>query len=275
VPEHDNSRLIKALFVGLLAGLISTMLGVGGGLIMVPLFALLGVMDVKRAAGTSLAIILPVIAVGIAAQLLKEPGDVYWATAGLLAIGAITGAFVGKRLHRLLPETPFRLAFCAVMLVVAARMLNVIPETAPLVADYPDAGQLTHIAYLLGLGLIAGVVSALFGLGGGVVAVPGLALAFALFHDQFTATRATSLAMILPTSLVGAVLHWRAGNVDKSLAFKVTPVAAAGAVGGVFLAYAVPQEALKIIFAVMILLASFRLAMQKKRPKKTVEKGGA
>ena len=263
---------MRAAAVGLLAGLVSTMLGVGGGLVMVPLFALLGVMDVKRAAGTSLAIIVPVIGVGLITQVLRAPADIHWPVAGLLAVGAVAGAFLGKRIHKLIPETPFRIAFCAVMVLVAVRMLGVLPETAPLVGANFEADRVADLAIVISLGLIAGIVSALFGLGGGVVVVPGLALAFALFHDQFTAARATSLAMILPTSLVGAVLHWRGGNVDRVIAIRVTPIAALAAVAGVFVAYAVPQEALKIVFAIMILLASARLAIHRRNPKNSVEK---
>lgn len=65
--------------------MVSTMLGVGGGVVMVPLFALLGVMRVKRAAGTSLVVIVVVVAVGLAAQLIHEPSDVHWTAAGILA----------------------------------------------------------------------------------------------------------------------------------------------------------------------------------------------
>src|SRR5690606_14174346 len=204
VPRPHANRTIQAAAVAMLAGLISTMLGVGGGLVMVPLFALLGIMDVKRAAGTSLAVIVAVIAVGLAAQLVREPGDVHWWVAALLAAGAVAGPFVGKRLHRALPEKPFRLAFCVLMTLAAARMLGLWPEVPALFESAPDLSHPSHALFMLAVGLIAGVVSALFGLGGGVVAVPALAIGFAFFGEQFTAARATSLAMILPTSLVGA-----------------------------------------------------------------------
>jgi hypothetical protein len=150
-------------------------------------------------------------------------------------------------------------------------MLRVMPEIAPLFGAEFDIADFAHVAYLLGIGLFAGIVAAMFGLGGGVVAVPALILAFGYFQDQFTATRATSLVMILPTSLVGASLHWRAGSVDKLLVVKVTPVAAAGAVVGVFIAYAVPQAGLQVIFAVLLLFAALRLLV-KKAEKKSVEK---
>lgn len=261
-----KTRTIRAAAIAALAGLVSTMLGVGGGVVMVPLFALAGVMRVKRAAGTSLAVISVVIFIGLIAQLVKAPGDIQWPVAGLLVLGAIGGTLLGKWLHKVLPEMLFRYAFCAVLILVSARMLGVLPDTEPFVAAAHDMSSPWHLLYLLTVGVFAGVVAAMFGLGGGVVAVPMLSLAFGFFHDQFTATRATSLAMILPTSLMGAYLHLREGNVDKPLAMKITPAAAVTAVGGVWLAYYVPQDALKVTFAILILLATLRLMHKRKSP---------
>jgi len=262
-PAHSRARTAKASFVGALAGLVSTMLGVGGGVVMVPLFALLGVMRVKRAAGTSLALISVVIAVGLIAQLIRAPEDPHWVAAGLLSVGAFSGTFIGRWIHEKLPEMLFRYAFCAALLAIAAQMLRVIPEVDPLLAAHLDATNLSHVAFLLVAGLFAGMVAVLFGLGGGVVVVPLLALGFGYFNDNFTATRATSLAMILPTSITGAILHLRMRNVDVPLVLKVLPFALVAAVAGVYVAYLVPQQTLKTIFALVLLVAILRLMRRK------------
>ncbi|MCC7508456.1 MAG: sulfite exporter TauE/SafE family protein [Planctomycetes bacterium] len=265
-PQQARSRTLKAAGIAALAGMVSTMLGVGGGVVMVPLFALLGVMRVKRAAGTSLVVIVVVVAVGLAAQLIHEPSDVHWTAAGILAVGALAGTVIGEKLHKVLPEMPFRYAFCAVLILIGARMLNVIPETQPIIGTEFDVTSAGHVLFLVGVGLFAGGVGAMFGLGGGVVIVPMLTLAFAYFHDEFTATRATSLAVILPTSLLSAVLHWRGANVEKPLALRIMPLAALTSVSGVWLAYIVPQPALKATFAVLLLLATLRLMRKRKSP---------
>lgn len=272
-PQQSRNRTIKAAAIAALAGMVSTMLGVGGGVVMVPLFALFGVMRVKRAAGTSLAVISVVITIGLIAQLLHEPADIHWAAAGLLIAGAMAGTFIGKWLHKVLPEMLFRYAFCAVLIVIAARMLGVLPDTAPFIGDTLLVSHPGHVIFLISVGVFAGIVASLFGLGGGVVAVPMLTLGFAYFHDAFTATRATSLVMILPTSVLGAILHWREGNVEKPLAAKITPVAAVAAIGGVLLAYVVPQDVLKTVFALLILAASLRLMRKRKSamPGETLE----
>jgi uncharacterized membrane protein YfcA len=256
-----------AIVIACLASLLSTMLGIGGGVVMVPLLTLFARMPLKRTAGTSLAVIFLVIVVGLIAQAVKAPRDIHWQISLVLAAGAIAGSFIGKWLNKRLPERAFRYALCAVLVLVGVRLAGLTPETSPFLGAMADLRVPLDVAYLLLVGLLAGIVSALFGLGGGIVAVPALAVAFGYFHEHFTATRATSLAMILPTSLVGAVLHWRAGNVDLKLVGRMTPFALAFAVAGVLMAYAVPKDALKVTFGVLLVAAALRLALEKRTQK--------
>jgi uncharacterized protein len=260
VPGQSASIPIA---IACVAALLSTMLGIGGGIVMVPLLTLFTTMPIKRTAGTSLAVIFLVLVVGVIAQEVRAPGDIHWNVSLVLAGGALVGSFIGQWLNEKLPERLFRYILCAVLIVVGLRMVVPMFETEPFIGGDVDFTNIGHVAYLAAVGLIAGIVSALFGLGGGIVAVPALALAFAFFQVHFTATRATSLGMILPTSLVGAFLHWKAGNVDLKLVARMAPFALAFAVGGVLLAYAVPSDTLKVIFGVLLMIASARLALQK------------
>jgi uncharacterized protein len=260
-------RTLKAALVCVVAGMMSTLLGVGGGIVLVPLFAILGVMRVKNAAGTSLAIVAPIIGVGLLVQVFRAPEDVYWGAAVWLAAGAFAGTFFGRWIHSLLPDLAFRYAFCFLLLVISAQLLGVGPDMTPWLGAEMRGEMPSHVAFLLVVGWLAGVVAVTFGLGGGVIAVPALALAFGVFEANFTAARATSLAMILPTSVVGAVLHTRARNVDYALVRRVVPFAVIGAVGGVLLAYVVDSNALKVLFAVLLLLSILRMM----RPRPEVE----
>jgi uncharacterized membrane protein YfcA len=251
------------IVIACVAALISTMLGIGGGVVMVPLLTLLTPIPIKKTAGTSLAVMCLVVFVGVIAQHVKAPADIHWPVSLVLAAGAIAGSFIGQWLNRRLPERVFRYTLCLVLVLVAARLVGLTPKTAAFLGGEVNFSNLADVTYLVAIGLIAGIVSALFGLGGGVIAVPALALAYAYFQVNFTATRATSLGMILPTSLVGAALHWKAGNVDVKLVGRMAPFAVAFAVCGVLLAYAVPSETLKVIFGVLLMIASARLALQK------------
>lgn len=255
------------MLIAAFAALASTTLGIGGGVLMVPLLTLLVKMPIKQAAGTSLAMIVGVIAVGLVAQELKSPGDIHWDVALLLAVFAIGGTFVGNWLNRIAPESVLRYAFCLVLLVAAVRLIGIMPDAEPLLRNN---ARLTHpgeFVFLALVGVAAGVTGSLFGVGGGIVVVPALALAYGHFNTHFAETRATSLAMIFPTSIVGTWLHWKARNVELKLVLKTTPVAVVFAALGVLVAYAVNAEVLKVAFALLLLAAALRLALEKKKSK--------
>jgi uncharacterized protein len=258
-----------AVVIGIacLASLLSTMLGIGGGIVMVPLLTMFAHMPIKRTAGTSLTVIFLGIVVGVIAQEFKAPGDIHWDVAMALAAGALIGSFIGQWLNQKLPERAFRYALCVVLILAAVRLVGLMPNTAAFLGADVDFRNPAHVGYLAGMGLLAGIVSSLFGLGGGIVAVPALALAFGFYQVEFTATRATSLAMILPTSLLGSYLHWKAGNVDMKLVGRMAPFSLAFAVAGVLMAYAVPGDVLKVIFGVLLVLAAVRLALKKREQK--------
>ena len=100
------------------------------------------------------------------------------------------------------------------------------------------------------IGLVAGVIAGLLGVGGGALFVPALTLGLGL--SQLDA-EATSLLAIIPVALVGAWRQRGHGNVDVRGAVTLGVLAVAGAAGGVVLANAVPQRLLEVGFALLIL----------------------
>jgi len=102
-------------------------------------------------------------------------------------------------------------------------------------------------------GAVAGLFSALFGVGGGLVAVP-LLIAF-LAHDARSAT-ATSLAAIVLTATWGTATHGALGNVDWAAAALVGVPAMAGVAAGVALKRRLPVAVLTRAFAVVLLAAA-------------------
>ena len=115
----------------------------------------------------------------------------------------------------------------------------------------------------VGLGLVAGVVSGLLGVGGGLLFVPTL---LALGLSQRSA-EATSLLAILPTVAAGAWTQQRYGNVRWRPALVVGVASIGGVVGGVLLAEALPEVALRRLFAVLLLLVAGQITVRAlKRP---------
>ena len=108
------------------------------------------------------------------------------------------------------------------------------------------------------LGLAAGVVSGLLGVGGGLLFVPTL---LALGLSQRSA-EATSLLAILPTVAVGAWRQHRYGNVRGRAALVIGMTSIAGVVGGVLLAEALPEVTLRRLFAVLLLGVAAQITLR-------------
>lgn len=240
--------LVLAL-IGLVGGLLSGAFGVGGGIIMVPLLIALAGMDERRAASTSLVAIIPASSVGVITYLIQGHVDVI---AGMIiAIGAVVGAVIGSRLLHRIPLTWLRWMFITLLLVIAARLLLV----APIRGEGLELTWYVGLGYVA-LGLIMGIASGLFGIGGGVIAVPGL---IAVFGVSDLIAKGTSLLVVIPTGIVGTLAHLRRGGVDVPAGIVVGVAATAASAPGVALALVIPPKLSGILFAVLLLLAAIQL----------------
>jgi uncharacterized membrane protein YfcA len=112
------------------------------------------------------------------------------------------------------------------------------------------------------IGLAAGVVAGLLGVGGGVLFVPGLVIFIGLTQHE---AEATSLLAIVPVALVGAVAQDRYGNVRRNDALMLGLLSVAGAAGGVAVANALSGEALRVGFALLILFVAAQLVRRNVR----------
>jgi uncharacterized membrane protein YfcA len=124
----------------------------------------------------------------------------------------------------------------------------------------------------IGLGFVAGVLAGLFGVGGGILFVP--TLTFGLGLTQIHA-EATSLLAILPTVIAGAWRQQRYGNVRRGTALVLGLSAVAGVEGGVVLAEAISEGALRSLFGVLMLLVAGQVAWRAShRPRAPAEPVG-
>jgi uncharacterized membrane protein YfcA len=112
------------------------------------------------------------------------------------------------------------------------------------------------IALAIVLGLAAGVLAGLFGVGGGILFVP--TLTFTLGLDQLHA-QATSLLAILPTVAVGTWRQQRYGNVRWQPAVTLGMGGIAGVVAGGFIAESLPQHALRRLFGALMLMVAVQI----------------
>jgi uncharacterized membrane protein YfcA len=113
------------------------------------------------------------------------------------------------------------------------------------------------IAEAIAAGVAAGVVSGLFGVGGGIIFVPALLLIYDVSQVE---AEATSLLAIIPVALVGAWRQHGYGNVRVREGVVMGLLAAAGAFAGVALANALPERALEVAFAGLMVVVAVQLA---------------
>lgn len=112
------------------------------------------------------------------------------------------------------------------------------------------------VAGFIVIGLGAGTLAATLGVGGGIVYVPALVALFSF--DQHIA-QGTSLTVIVPTTIVAAVVHFRAGRVDLRLAAALGAGGIAGGIVGAQAALAIDGLVLRRLFAVFLVLMAIRM----------------
>ncbi len=235
--------------IGFGAGAFGALLGLGGGVLIVP--ALTGILRLSQhdAHGTSLVAVALTAVVG--SLTYAAGGSVDWVAAVLLAATAMLAARLGARATRRLQARTLRRVFGAFLLGVA--FLLPFKHQLPHVRA-GGAGMLSWVILLLAGGL-AGFLSGLLGVGGGTVMVPALVLGDGL--DQHLAQGTSLAAMVLP-SLIGAYTHWTLGHVRR----KVVPGLLAGVLLGAYLggrlALGIPEFLLRTLFAVILVWMALR-----------------
>lgn len=237
--------------IGLVAGYVSGLFGVGGGLLIVPALVALLHFDVRKAAGTSLAAIVPMSMVGVLSYVAH--GAVDWLAALLLVIGSIVGAQIGSLLLNRIPRRLLRWGFIVFVVVVIVSLFFVVPVRDAQIHVTPWA-----IVGVIVLGLFTGILSGLLGIGGGAVVVPILIL---LFGSSDLVAKGTSLAMMVPTAISGTIGNFRRKNVDLSAAAVVGIAACATTALGAITAAAVPPFVGNVLFAIFLAAIAVRMIL--------------
>ncbi|OIJ32793.1 MULTISPECIES: sulfite exporter TauE/SafE family protein [unclassified Microbacterium] len=238
--------------IGLLAGLLSGLFGVGGGTVIVPLLVLLLAFDQRLAAGTSLAAIVPTATVGVISYAAS--GSVAWIPALILAAGAVVGAQIGTRLLPRISQTALRWGFVGFLIVVIVSLFLVIPSRDAVF----ELTWLTAIA-LVAVGVGTGVLAGLIGVGGGVIVVPVLMLAFG---TSDLVAKGTSLLMMIPTALSGTVGNLRNRNVDLLAALLIGVSACTTTALGAWLATVVDPTVGNLLFAAYLVVIAVQMALK-------------
>jgi hypothetical protein len=243
-PEVGNEGGTRtSLLIGLCAGLFGGLVGLGGGVVMIPLMVGLLKLRQKEAHGTSLVALVFTGIVGAATYAAKGKVDVV--AAALLAATATLTARLGARYAHVLPEWKLKRSFGAFLLVIAVLLL-----ARPWLAGPPEPAPLAIKAVvLLSTGVFTGFLSGMMGGGGGSIMVPAMVLLAGF--PQVLAQGSSLLAMV-PAGAVGAHTHWQLGNVVKRLLPGLVPGILIGTFVGSSLAVRLPELALRVVFAAVL-----------------------
>jgi uncharacterized membrane protein YfcA len=251
-----NTRLA---LVGAAAGLLSGLLGIGGGIIIVPGLIWAAGLDRHTASGTSLVSILPIAAVAAVTYAIAPGGAFDAEASAIFVLGSVAGAVLGARVNARVSERALRMAMAVITLVFGIRLsiplgFGAGKEDLPLNA--------VTVVLLLYLGLQGGFLSGLLGVGGGAIAIAVLA---ATGTSQVLA-QGIALVATIPTVIVGALTHRSQGTVALRPGLTLGLVGMALAIPGAFLAFAIPVEVLRTGFGVFLLIGSYRMFRALRRP---------
>jgi hypothetical protein len=271
---------IAAVFgVGLLTGLLSGLVGIGGGVLMVPFLYLFyahaewaGVRLTPEVAtlaahATSLFVILPTSVLG--AWAFGRKGLVVWRAAVPIGIAAALAAVAAAQVADQLDPRWLRLSF-GVLLLFSGWRLYRTPEPAEEGADAPERPVHLSLAATTGVGAAMGVFSALLGVGGGVVGVP---LLIHVVRVDLKRVAATSLAIVAATSLGGAVAYmvdgpaspvragWSVGYVDGGVALALVAGTLLSVRWGTVLNRRLNPRTLAVVFALLFAVSGARLVL--------------
>ncbi len=251
--------------LGLVVGFVAGLLGVGGGLIIVPVlialfqaYAIASGMEPQLALGTSLASILFTSISSMRAH--HRHGAVEWPLVRRITPGVIVGTLLGALLATLMSAAILKLCFTVFLFYAATQMwLDFKPRPH---RNLPGAAGTTLA------GTVIGAVSSWVGIGGGTLSVP-----FMLWHNlALHRAIATSSAIGFPIAIAGAAGYmlggWGANLPEYSLGFIYLPALAGIVLGSVLTAplgartaHRLPVRPLKRIFALLLYILAIRMVL--------------
>jgi uncharacterized membrane protein YfcA len=226
--------------LGVLFSAVGTVVGLGGGIFVVPLLVLAFGIPLKAAIAVATFCIVPACLLSTVFNAWRRQIDYFSGIA--LELPALAGAIVGTLLVTHIPVRPMEFVFASVVALLAFTLLagkSTAAESGWLdrITRVPPVIARTHAGYsyrvgipgITLVGLVAGIFAGLFGMGGGVFKTPVMVR---MFNMPARIAAATTLFAILFTSIAASVSHWQQGRMDWSLALPLAGAFLLGAAIG-------------------------------------------
>jgi uncharacterized membrane protein YfcA len=257
------------LVSGFLAGAFGALLGLGGGILIVPILTLGFGVPLAAAVGTSLICVIATSTGAAAINVSAGRADVRLGIT--LGAGSVLGALTGGVVAGFLSDRVLAGLFAGVLAYTAFTMLRRLlrastddDDDAPLdpaAPDGPDAPPYRSHRMQMAIGgsFLAGNVSALLGVGGGIVTVP---LIHTLMGASMRVAVTTSNYLMGITAAAGAYAYLFRGDVDPRLAAPVVVGVTAGAALGAAISARLRSSWLTALFVIVVVYVAFRMALR-------------
>jgi uncharacterized membrane protein YfcA len=261
-------QYLLGLVVGAVIGIIAALIGVGGGFLYVPSLIFIFGLEPRIAIGTSISIILFTTLSGSIAYLRQK--RIFFRSAICLIVPSMIFSVLGAGSTVYISDMVLSLIFSLVLLIIGIKMIvPALPIISPLTfGPYYDenrrdlfsteAHNRLYYLHTSTWGAIAGFMSGLTGIGGGVINVPALVIGGMPIHFAV----ATSTAVILCTSISAAYAHLRLGNIALPYTAVFSMGAVIGAQIGARIAPAINPEHLKTGVGLILLVTSITILLK-------------
>jgi uncharacterized membrane protein YfcA len=236
---------------GIVGGMLSGLVGVGGGIVFVPGLLYVGGWRIQDAVAASLVIIIFSSLSGTIRNA-RSADPVNWRVAGLLSLAVAPSSLIGVLISRVSPEVVVKVAFATLLIALAY-------PTARGGGEYDSDRDYLEFLFLGVFGIVGGMLSGLVGVGGGVVMVPLMVLGMGLTTKRAIST---SLAVVMFTGIVGAAGYVATGFRDVQDLLSLPPLIIGSVIGaplGVRIRNWLPANVVRIGFSVFMVIVALRL----------------
>jgi uncharacterized membrane protein YfcA len=267
----DPLELVTFGLAGALTGTIGALLGLGGGVFLVPLLAIGFHLEPRTAVAASLVAVIASSSSTTMVNMKRGLVNTPLAFTLLLStsVGGLAGGTIAQHISTRTLYTIFATTLFAVAIIVTSRSKsrNVIDDA---VMDIGELGgrvvedgktlsyRMRRLPLALAVSLVAGAISGLLGVGGGVIQVPVLN---AFCGIPIRVAAATSAFMIGPTAAVSAFLYLARGDMDPQITAAVALGSLPGSILGAWISRRIAVRSIKSILATSLILVAIRLSV--------------
>jgi uncharacterized membrane protein YfcA len=264
--------------VSVAASALGGMLGMAGGIFIVPLLTIFGHIEIHKAIGASIVSVIACSCGGAAPFLKSRLTNIRLAI--VLETATTTGALTGVLLAGIVPVSYLYLLFAVILFLSAHQMLarrrNPVPASAQagagygnntlrLDSSYPDREMGRDVLYRVhrvGFGMLlmygAGLISALLGIGSGVLKIPAMDTAMRL---PIKVSSATSNFMIGVTAAASAGVYFMRGSIVTEIAGPVAFGSVLGAIIGARILLIISNDKLRLLFVLILVLLGVQMLL--------------